>query len=50
MYKRQVKDGVMDASQGYAFTEKLKRDFAEFNGATTDITTCLLYTSPSPRD
>ena len=34
-----VKDGVMDASQGYAFTEKLKRDFAVFNAMPKDITT-----------
>ncbi len=34
-----VQDGVMDASQGYAFTEKLKRDFAVFNAMPKDITT-----------
>ena len=34
-----VKDGAMDASQGYAFTEKLKRDYAVFNAMPKDITT-----------
>ena len=34
-----VQDGVMDASQMGAFTEKLKRDYAVFNAMPKDITT-----------
>ena len=34
-----VQDGVMDASQAGAFTEKLKRDYAVFNAMPKDITT-----------
>jgi hypothetical protein len=34
-----VQDGVMDASQASAFTEKLKRDYSVFNAMPKDITT-----------